>query len=250
MMRTFLRPFFCLGMLVAVTAGFIVLRLLSLRIAKAWAFYGYQLMYRIARMRIIVHGEQAPGTHLFVANHTSYLDILILGHLLHVPFIAKESVRRWPLIGKTAEGTGGFFISRSHRTLLKELAFLQERLQEGQSYILFPEGTSGDGVTLQPFKSAFFQPKGEKSLQVQAISIVPRKLNGLPLTYKFKKAYGWRGRLSLLAHVKGLCDLGAQDIHVTLHPPVSTASFEGRQPFAEALWQTVAQDMQAGAPLL
>jgi 1-acyl-sn-glycerol-3-phosphate acyltransferase len=224
-----------------------VLRPLSLRLAKAWAFGGYRLMYRIARIRTIVHGKPAPGTHLFVANHTSYLDILILGHLLHVPFIAKESVRRWPLIGKTAEGTGGFFISRSHRTLLKELAFLQERLQAGKSYILFPEGTSGDAVTLQPFKSAFFQPKDGKPLQVQPISIVPRELNGLPMTHKFKKTYGWRGCLSLLAHVKGLCDLGMQGIHVTLHPPVSTASFAGRQPFAQHLWETIARDMQAHA---
>ncbi len=203
----------------------------------------YRLLCRIAGLRCVYRGKQAKSAVLFVANHVSYFDILILGGFLRIAFISKTEVRRWPLIGYVAKKMGTFFISRTQRALLKELVLLKRSfLKNEQPFLLFAEGTSGDGVSLYSFKQAFFQVipfQDEQEYLIQPISLRTSRLNGLPARGIFKKFYSWRGDVALVPHLWEMCKLGRFDIEIMFHKPVSTRTAPSRNEMANALWDTM-----------
>jgi 1-acyl-sn-glycerol-3-phosphate acyltransferase len=97
--------------------------------------------------------EHVPhqGPFILVANHRSLADPPIIGwavghkvgRVLH--FMAKEEMRRWPIIGWLAEGSGVFFVRRGEGDRAAQRAALR-LLAEGRPIAIFPEGTrSKDG---------------------------------------------------------------------------------------------------------
>ncbi len=94
---------------------------------------------------------------LFVANHTSWLDILVLAGASGTAFVSKDDVARWPAIGWLASLNHTIFIARAARGQVRAQAdTLAAALARGQPVALFPEGTTGDGATLLPFRAALF----------------------------------------------------------------------------------------------
>ena len=82
---------------------------------------------------------------LFVANHISYVDILVLGSCLNARFIAKADVMRWPLFGFLARLIGTVFVERKARESGKQRDTLEQLLASDERLVLFAEGTSTDG---------------------------------------------------------------------------------------------------------
>ena len=76
---------------------------------RQWVF-GW--LYKAAGIRLRIQGNPSQNPTLFVSNHTSYLDIILLGHLLRGRFVSKQEVKHWPIIGWVAACTGTLFISR------------------------------------------------------------------------------------------------------------------------------------------
>jgi 1-acyl-sn-glycerol-3-phosphate acyltransferase len=100
-----------------------------------------------------------PRTGLLVSNHLSYLDILVLSALTPAVFVAKREVKHWPVFGWFAILGGTLFVDRGKRTQVGELSrALRAVLDQGALVVLFPEGTSSDGKTVLPFKSALLEP--------------------------------------------------------------------------------------------
>lgn len=94
---------------------------------------------------------------LFVANHASWLDILVLAGASGTTFVSKDEVARWPVIGWLASLNRTIFIARAERGQVRAQAdTLASALASGQPVALFPEGTTGDGATLLPFRAALF----------------------------------------------------------------------------------------------
>ena len=91
-----------------------------------------------------------------VANHVSYLDVFVLGSLIPAVFVAKKEVREWPVIGWIAWLQRTIFIERRRSKADDEIRPLVKALNQGSNVIVFPEGTSTDGVTILPFKSTLF----------------------------------------------------------------------------------------------
>lgn len=99
-----------------------------------------------------------PQNGLLVANHLSYLDIMILSAIIPCVFVAKREIERWPIFGFMSRMAGTIFLDRERRA---ETRFAQEemerRLSEGLTVVLFPEATSSDGTSVLPFRPALFQ---------------------------------------------------------------------------------------------
>jgi 1-acyl-sn-glycerol-3-phosphate acyltransferase len=116
-------------------------------------------MLRIMGVQLEVRG-QAPhtGPCLVVANHISWLDILVINAAQPVRFVSKADVLRWPLLGALVAGAGTLFIEReSRRDALRMVQLMAERLQAGDRVAVFPEGTTGDGRGLLPFHPNLLQ---------------------------------------------------------------------------------------------
>jgi 1-acyl-sn-glycerol-3-phosphate acyltransferase len=112
-------------------------------------------------LNVEVHcDESAPNTGggLLVANHISWLDILVIQSLAPGVFVAKSEVRRWPLIGSMAHACNTIFVERSsHKSARAMIDDSISALGQGYSVIAFPEGTSSDGSDLGIFHANIFE---------------------------------------------------------------------------------------------
>lgn len=188
-------------------------------------------------IRIILSGEKSLHTPcLFISNHVSYLDILVLGASLNAAFVSKEEVKKWPIFGLYAQLQGAIFIKREKITLLQQKSVILKRLQEGGSLILFPEGTTHNGIHVLPFKSSLLKSVEEESLfstlKIQPVSLAYTHLSGFPLGRKERLACAWFGDLSLLPHVRSLIALGPLLVHVKFHEPLITQKNFSRKEIA------------------
>jgi 1-acyl-sn-glycerol-3-phosphate acyltransferase len=95
---------------------------------------------------------------LLVANHLSYLDIVLLSSLTPCVFVAKNEVKDWPVFGWFARLAGTVFVDRNdRRDAARANELIRSALREGALVVLFPEGTSSNGSTVLPFKSSLLQ---------------------------------------------------------------------------------------------
>lgn len=100
-----------------------------------------------------------PSDGLLVTNHVSFLDIVFLGSLRPMVFVAKSDVARWPVVGNIATGAGTLYVERTRRADVSRVnRNLKNALEEGLLVTLFPEGTSSDGSTVLPFQASLLQP--------------------------------------------------------------------------------------------
>ncbi len=100
----------------------------------------------------------APGV-LLVANHVSWLDILVINAVLPAAFVSKEEIRHWPVVGRLAAKNDTVFLrrgSRGHARIIN--AQIAGILAQGKHVAVFPEGTTTDGRSLLHFHAALLQP--------------------------------------------------------------------------------------------
>jgi 1-acyl-sn-glycerol-3-phosphate acyltransferase len=115
----------------------------------------------VLSIRLSLHGETPPervSSVLFVANHVSWMDILVINACRRVRCIAKAEVRHWPLVGWMAARTGTLFLKRtSPRELARVTQSVATCLRRGHCIALFPEGTTTDGTALHAFHSGLIE---------------------------------------------------------------------------------------------
>ena len=100
-----------------------------------------------------------PEEGLIVANHLSYLDILLLSSVAPCVFVSKSEVRHWPLIGLAAKISATIFVVREKGQATREAnRQVERRLGEGVTVVLFAEGTSTDSSCVLPFRPPLFEP--------------------------------------------------------------------------------------------
>ncbi len=100
----------------------------------------------------------ARGPLLVVANHMSWLDIVVLNAARPCRFVSKADVKDWPVIGQLVAASGTLFIEREkRRDALRVVHHMAERLQAGDVLAVFPEGTTGDGQGVLPFHANLLQ---------------------------------------------------------------------------------------------
>ena len=175
-------------------------------------------------MKIVVRDKPSP-THptLFVSNHSSYFDILVLGSLFPCSFIAKADMMTWPLIGQLAKLQRSVFVDRKPANVSEHSDELSRRLKAGDSLVLFAEGTTSDGNRILPFKSSLLSvaenAPPDMNLTIQPVSIIATKLDGMPLGRALRSIYAWYGDMPLLPHAWGAMKAGRLTIEVEFHEP-------------------------------
>ncbi len=113
------------------------------------------LVSRIVGARPRVVGTPLRHDVVFVSNHLSWIDILLLSGATGTAFVAKSELRSAPLVGWLCTLNHTIFVSRADRmAVTAQIAQIRDTLATGWPVTLFPEGTTGDGTTLLPFKAA------------------------------------------------------------------------------------------------
>jgi 1-acyl-sn-glycerol-3-phosphate acyltransferase len=124
-------------------------------------------------VRLELHGQPpAQGPMLLVANHISWLDILVMHAARYCRFVSKADVKRWPLIGRLATGGGTIYIEReSRRDAMRVVQRIALSLVRGEVVAVFPEGTTNDGLALLPFHGNLIQAAVSAGSPVQPVAL-------------------------------------------------------------------------------
>lgn len=221
-----------------------------LPLARRLPRFYHRVCCRIVGIDLDVRGRpSAVRPTLFISNHSSYLDIMVLGALIEGSFVAKSEVSGWPLFGLLAKLQRTIFVDRRARHAGRDRSSLEARLAAGDDLILFPEGTSSDGNRTLPFKSALFAAAaleaGGRPIQVQPVSVAATRLDGIPLGRAFRPLYAWYGDMDLLPHLWQMVRAGRLTVTVAFHPPTSLAEVPGRKGLADHCWRAVAAGVAA-----
>jgi 1-acyl-sn-glycerol-3-phosphate acyltransferase len=205
---------------------------------------------RIIGFRIERHGMPVRSTPvLFVCNHSSYLDISVLGSLIQGSFVAKTEVASWPLFGLCAKLQRSVFVDRRRGTADSQRDEITRRLECGDNLILFPEGTSNDGNRVLPFRSALLavaeKPIGDRPLTVQPISIAYARHSNLPMGRYLRPCYAWYGETGLMGHLWRVLSLGPATVVVRYHAPVTITEHADRKALTRYCHQVVSEGVIA-----
>ncbi len=129
-------------------------------------------LMRIFGFAIRSQGTPHPGACLSVANHVSWLDITLIHAVRVVHFVAKSEISRWPLIGWMARRAGTIYHRRGSTDSLAAVALMMvERMRQGESVGVFPEGGSSTSFVVRTFHARIFQPAVEAEVPVQPIAL-------------------------------------------------------------------------------
>jgi 1-acyl-sn-glycerol-3-phosphate acyltransferase len=136
---------------------------------QAWAVRMLQILGIELQLR---GAPPAAGPMLLVANHISWLDILVMNAARYCRFVSKSDVKHWPLIGTLATGGGTLYIEREkRRDAMRVVHHMAESLRAGDIVAVFPEGTTGDGEALLPFHGNLIQAAISANAPVQPVAL-------------------------------------------------------------------------------
>lgn len=207
---------------------------------------------RILGVRLAVTGrpfEACPT--LYVANHVSYLDILVLGAVLDGTFIAKSEIASWPLFGLLGRLTRTLFVRRHWRSALIQRNALAGRMRLGESFILFGEGTSSNGLGVLPIKTSLLSVAEPWILDcpvaVQPVTLVFTRLaDGTPIGSGNCDLYAWHSDAEFLPHLWNALQHDGLEIRVTLADPVLSWSVKSRKVLGRELRAQLGGDLARG----
>jgi len=128
-------------------------------LTRAWS----RRLLRQLGVRLHVRGEAILPAHprglMIVANHVSWLDIVVLNALEPSRFVAKAELRRWLVLGWLIASAGTLFIERERRLHAHRAnRAVAQALLAGDIVTVFPEGQTSDGRALLPFHASLLQP--------------------------------------------------------------------------------------------
>jgi len=190
---------------------------------------------------LIIKGQLSKAKPtLYVANHSSYIDILILGTFVPARFVAKQEVAKWPIMGWLSTNQGTIYIDRNRNAIAEGADKLIECLDKGESLILFPEGTTSDGCRILPFGSSFFDVAVKKNVLVQPITVSYAGWDGLTMPRFMRKLCGWESPdVEMLPHLWTLAQFGTIQVIVELHEPLEPKDFASRKELSVASYNAV-----------
>lgn len=209
----------------------------------------YKFLRSMLRVDIRVKGEpRREGPILIVANHVSWVDIPVIASIMPLVFVAKQEVRRWPLVGAAAELLHTVFVDRTRRQQTGSVnAAIARKMTDGEPVVLFAEGTSSDGNRVLQFRSALVGAATDviasgrnETVWLQPLSIGYPQIDGLPSGRQHRPRVAWYGDTDFVLHLKDFLRLGAVDAVVTFGEPVA---FDGhdRKSVVKSLESTVRQ---------
>ena len=186
-----------------------------------------------------VSGKPMPQRGAFVANHSTWLDILALNASKRLYFVAKSEVHGWAGIGWLARGTGTVFIERNRLRAKEQQQLFEDRLSAGHKLLFFPEGTSTDGVRVLPFKTTLFQAFFSDALR-DFLHIQPVSLRYSPPEGEGADYYGWWGDMDFASNLIRVLSTKRQGrIDVIYHEALKVADFADRKALALAVEEAV-----------
>jgi lyso-ornithine lipid O-acyltransferase len=234
-------------LIVLLLASGLMIPIQLLALSRDWSLrrrlprYWHRLALWFLGIRVHVHGTLDTRRPLMIAaNHASWKDILVLGSVADVAFVAKTEVASWPVFGFLARLQKTIFVVREEkRRTGDQVNEIAARMADGEIVVLFPEGTTSDGNRILGIKSSLFGaaaaalPEGEDAVvHVQPVAIAYTRVQGMPMGRYHRPIAGWPGDIGLMEHLIGVLRAGALDVDVTFGETVDFRKGDSRKTLA------------------
>lgn len=201
-------------------------------IVHHWA----RLLAGILGMRVHVTGTPPTPPFCLVANHLSYIDVILLHSQLRCVFVSKAEVSRWPALGWLARTFGTLFIDRTiKRDVLRINSLIDAVLQAGDGIVFFPEGTTSQGDRVYPFKASLLDLAARSGYPVQYATL---RYETPPGELPAVEGVCWWGKMTFGGHLKALLRLRSFDAYV--HFGADAVQADDRKELAHLLHEKVA----------
>ena len=204
----------------------------------AWA----QRVLQLLCVELRHQGPLQAGAKLLVANHVSWLDIVVIHALCpQARFVSKAVVRDWPLIGRLVTGAGTLMVDRQRqRDTSRALETMVQALQQGDTVALFPEGTTSDGAQVLAFHASLLHSAVLAQVPVQPLALRYAEA-GQPLS----ASVPYVGTTSFVESLWRIC-LARQVVATVQVLPAATPPHADRRALAGDLHRRIAHAVREG----
>ena len=198
-----------------------------LRITSPWPQIFLRLAARIVGARVRVHGAHLRRDVFYLSNHISWIDILAIGGACGSAFVSKAELKRVPVVGWLADLNKTVYVEREARgSIAEQINALRDALSETWAVTVFPEGTTGDGRTLLPFKAALLKVLEPPPPGILVQPIYLDYDDALSFVLWLGDEDGKDNGLRILSHS------GSFDVHLHFLEPMDPAQYDGRKAIA------------------
>lgn len=179
-------------------------------------------------MRVTVIGQPATGRPtLLVSNHISWTDIIAVGSVAEVTFVAKREVGEWFFVGMMARLQKTIFVDRTRRSDAGRTAQeMGAHMAGGNAVLLFAEGQSDIGTHVLPFRSALvgaaqhaMMDAGAEDVMIQPLTIAYTRLQGLPVGRTERSLIAWIKSKSVKQNISEILGGPVKDVTVAFGAP-------------------------------
>jgi len=198
------------------------------------------------KVTVLGKPEQNRPT-LLVSNHVSWTDILAIGSVADLTFVAKSEVGRWPVVGFMASLQKTIFVDRNRRSdagrTTKEMG---ARMAAGGAVLLFAEGQSDIGTHVLPFRSALvgaaqhaMEEAGAKDVVIQPVTIAYTHLQGLPVSRNERSLIAWIKSRTVGENISDILSGGTKNVTIAFGTPRPLARGADRKQVTKAAEEEV-----------
>ncbi len=216
------------------------------RATQIWA----RGLLRMIGISVVSHGSDnaRSGSHyLLVANHQSYLDIVIIAAVFPTLIVAKREVGQWPMLGWLARLGETIFVDREDARSGVSCAYRASRLLRDEvSVLVFPEGTTSDGSQVLPFKALFFASAVRARAQVLPVTVNFQVVNRRTVNERTRDLLCWYGEMDFLPHFWNLLKIDSAEVSLMIHEPIKPSRMQRAKIIAHAAQQKVISGFDSG----
>jgi 1-acyl-sn-glycerol-3-phosphate acyltransferase len=189
---------------------------------------------------------QQKAPFLIIGNHSSYLDMVILGAQYPCLFVSSLERRDDGAIGRLAQLAGTIFVDRQNRTQLRgDIHSIANYLSAGIPLCLYPEGTTSNGRKILPFKSSLLHAIEAKDVEILPVCLRYTHADGKPLAADDFDAIAWYGEMSFFPHFRRLIKFSSIRADLKILDPIRTHGELGRKAIANAARDLIEKAFQA-----
>ncbi|MCF6325911.1 MAG: 1-acyl-sn-glycerol-3-phosphate acyltransferase [Devosiaceae bacterium] len=199
------------------------------------AFHRLAAIFLGLNVRLIGKPETGMST-LVVANHISWIDIIAIGSVADVTFVAKDELAKWPLVGFFSRMQKTIYVASSPKTVRTATNEMARRMVDGGAVCLFAEGRSDTGTHVMPFRSGLIAAAqtalidaGAKYVSIQPVTIAYTHLQGLPITRAERSLIAWIKAKSIAENIWDILISGTRNVTIAFGQPMPLAEGSNRK---------------------
>lgn len=188
---------------------------------------------------------ESDENYLIVANHLSYLDILIISSFYPTCFVTSKEMKETPFLGQLCQLGGCLFVDRKNRRNIGlEVKELSDVLLEGLNVTIFPEAASTNGEAVIRFKRPLFQAAINSKSKVLPLCLNYRTLDGEKLTCKNRDKVFWYGKMGFFIHVVKLLSHRKIVAELSVMKSLDATMFADKNELADKCYEIIGQEFQ------